>query len=837
MHRRRNSVRFGLVALVVLTAAAQGQDGPIGFAPASRPAEAKAEAHALGVPTPDAARAWLRELTEEPHVAGTPADYKTAVSVRDKLNSWGWKAELAPYEILINYPKSVSCSIVRPEPMALKLIEDALPADKDSASPDAFPAFHGYGVSGDVVGQVVYANYGRPEDFATLERLGIDIKGKIVLVRYGEIFRGLKVRNAQKRGAKGILIYSDPGDDGYARGDVYPIGPFRPASAVQRGSVQFLSLGPGDPSTPFGPSIKGAKRLPFDPRHGFPIAETEEKLVVGVGPGTEVLTIPSVATWEKETGFVREDYYATIPSLPLSYDAAKPLLAALGGANVPTGWQGGLPLAYHVGPGPVEARIQVAMDYAIRPIWNVVATLEGSVEKDRWVMVGNHRDAWVYGAVDPGSGTAATLEMCRALGSAVKQGWKPRRTIVYASWDGEEYGLVGSTEWADEHAKELDEKAVMLLNVDSAVSGPDLDIDGVPSLRDLILEAAGSITDVRSNRLLRDVWTTKKRTAWASTAPVDLEASIWDAPGAEDAGKPAVSASQHPTIAPHRFSPMINPLGSGSDYTAFVDHLGIPALDAGFGGRYGVYHSIYDDFFWMEKFGDPEFVTHATAARLYSLVVMRAASAEVVPLRFVPYAEALRDYTDDLRRSFARKARALEPDAAKPAMSFEGLPRLVAAIKAFEAQAVAADAATEALPKREGVAPAQLAKTNDALTRVERSFLLPKGLPGRPWFKHAIYAPGLTTGYASWPLPGVRQAMLENDAELLAAQLPALVERIDAATAALRAVAEAAAEPKAPPVAGTAPPPAAPAPAPTPTAGNTPPPAPGQPGTKPPGGK
>ncbi len=795
MHRRPTPTLLGLMAAVALTVgSARGQDGPIGFAPASRPAQAKAEAHALGVPTPDAARAWLRGITEEPHVAGTPADYKTAIDVRDKLRSWGWHAELAEYEVLLNYPvrefgREVLCEIVRPTPLKLKVIEDPIAADKDSASPDAFPAFHGYGVSGDVTGQVVYANYGRPEDFTALEKLGVDVKGKIVLVRYGELFRGLKVRNAQKRGAKGILIYSDPLDDGYGRGDVFPVGPFRPGSSLQRGSVQFLSLGPGDPSTPNGPSIKGAKRLPFDLRNGFTLAE-EDIAEVPAGSGMAPRPkIPSIKNWEKETNLVREDYYATIPSLPISYDAARPILEAMGGPNVPGGWQGGLPLAYHSGPGPAEVHFRIEMDYQIRPIWNVIATIKGEIEPDRWVMIGNHRDAWVYGAVDPGSGTAATMEMCRALGSAVKAGWKPRRTLVYASWDAEEYGLVGSTEWCDQHRDEISEKAVMLLNVDSAVSGPELDVDGVPSLRDLLLEAAGSIQDVRSGRPLREVWMAKRRAAWAAAAPVDLD-GLWENGSTEDPAKPYAGASNGANG--RRFSPQMNPLGSGSDYTAFLDNLGVPSLDVGFSGRYGVYHSIYDDFFWMEKFGDPEFVTHATAARLYTLIAMRAASAEVVPLKFTPYGEALREYVDDIRRMVARKARTIESDAARPPVVLEGLPRLVASIKGFEAQAAVLDAATEALAKRDGVPQAQLAKVNDALTKVERAFLLPKGLPGRPWFKHAVYAPGVTTGYASWTLPGLRQGVIENDAEMIAAQLPALAERIDAATAALKLATEAA---------------------------------------------
>jgi N-acetylated-alpha-linked acidic dipeptidase len=410
----------------------------------------------------------------------------------------------------------------------------------------------------------------------------------------------------------------------------------------------------------------------------------------------------------------------------------------------------------------------------------VIATINGEVEPDKWVMIGNHRDAWVYGAVDPGSGTAATLEMARAIGSAYKNGWKPRRTLKYASWDAEEYGLVGSTEWCDEHAAELTEKAVLLLNVDSAVSGPELDIDGVPSLRDLMLEATGSINDYRSGRSLREVWMSKRRAAWASTAPLELQ-TIWEG---------TLSEPYLPNTG--KFSPQLNALGSGSDYTAFLDHLGIPSLDAGFNGKYGVYHSIYDDFYWMEKFGDPEFLTHATAARLYTLIAMRAASAEIVPFKFVPYGEALREYVDDLRRIVARKARTVESEAAKPPISFDGLPALIASIKAFETQSVALDAATEALVKREGAGQAQFGKVNDALTKVERAFLLSKGLPERPWFKHAIYAPGLTTGYAAWTLPGIRQAIIDNNQQMLAEQLPALVERIDAATAALKLATEAA---------------------------------------------
>jgi N-acetylated-alpha-linked acidic dipeptidase len=800
--------------LVVGVTSASGQDesplpapfsspSPLGFAPHSRAPQAKAEAVALTTPTPEKARAWLRTLTEEPHPAGSAADYKTALFVRDKLREWGWQAELAEYQVLLNYPKPVSrpgytspcLELIRPDPKKLSLTEAPHPADKDSASADAFPAFHGYGVSGDVTGQVVYANYGTPDDFAALERLGVEVEGKVVLVRYGAVFRGLKVRNAQKRGAKGVLIFSDPADDGYARGDTYPNGPYRPGSALQRGSVQFLSLGPGDPSTPDGPSTKGAKRLPVDSENGFTTSPWASERGGG-GPAAKAEKVLSIAEWEKATGLKREDYFATIPSLPISYDAARPILEALGGPNAPGGWQGGLPLPYHIGPGPAEVHFAIDMDYQVRPIWNVIATIKGEVEPDRWVLVGNHRDAWVYGAVDPGSGTAATLEACRAIGAAVKGGWKPRRTLVYASWDAEEYGLVGSTEWADEFAKELDAKAALMLNVDSAVSGPDLDLDGVPSLRDMLLDAAAAVTDVRTGRPLRDVWAEKRRAAWASGAPVEFYDPLWDgAPvagadaatnGAPAGTVPAPSASATAARPTSKFSPQLNPLGSGSDYTAFLDHLGIAAVDVGFNGRYGVYHSIYDDFFWMEKFGDPEFVTHATAARLYAAVAMRAAGADVLPFKFTAYGEALREHLDELRRMVERRARAASAGSGTPALTFDGLDALVKAVKRFQSEATLLDRATDDLSGRDGADKDKLAKANDALQRVERAFLLPEGLPGRPWFKHAVFAPGLTTGYASWPMPGVRQAVLDNDQAMLTAQVAALAARVEAAADALR---------------------------------------------------
>ena len=486
--------------------------------------------------------------------------------------------------------------------------------------------------------------------------------------------------------------------------------------------------------------------------------------------------------WEKQTGLKLVDYFATIPSLPINYDTAHEILKVLAGPNVPSGWQGGLPLAYHVGPGPAEVQMRVEMDYQLRPIWNVIATIPGTVEPDKWVMLGNHRDAWVYGAVDPGSGTAATLETCRALGEAVKHGWKPRRTLVYASWDAEEYGLVGSTEWGEEHADELKKKAVLMLNVDSAVAGPELSLSGVPSLRDFVLEAAGAITDVRSGRNLRDLWTDAQRKAWAASSPLIVQDPIWDETNHESAGSKS--------SATRGFVPQMHWLGSGSDYTVFVDHLGIPVVDGGMRGGYGVYHSMYDNFNWMEKFGDPEFLSHATAARLYTLIVMRAAAADVVPMRFGSYGLALREHVDELRLIHARRERQAESSGSKPPGEFEGLPDLVRSVRDFQARAEELDRAAETLARHDGIAPDRLTAPNDAIAQVERALLLADGLPGRPWFKHAVYAPGLTTGYAAWPLPAIRQALEDKKPESLAAAVATTVGRIEKAAEALKNAAD-----------------------------------------------
>ncbi|PYS97449.1 MAG: aminopeptidase [Acidobacteria bacterium] len=733
-----------------------GQPRPrIGFFAASRDPQARAEAALLRTPTPEQERAWLRALTEEPHVAGTPEDRKTAEYVRDRLQEFGLKTEIVPYEILLNYPKTVSLRLLAPEAAELSLREEGYARDKDSYSQAAFPAFHGYGASGKASGQVVYVNHGTHEDFERLDSLGVSVEGRIALVRYGKVFRGLKVKEAQAHGARGVIIYSDPADDGYMKGDVYPDGPMRPASSLQRGSVQFLSMGPGDPSTPGYPSTKGAKRVPREEMSGIP----------------------------------------KIPSLPLSWGEAAKILKGLGGDRVPDDWQGGLPFAYHLGPGASEVEMSVDMDYALRTIWDVIATIPGSTEPDRQVILGNHRDAWTYGAVDPNSGSASFLETARGLAAALKGGWKPRRTILLASWDAEEYGLVGSTEWVEERLASLQANAVAYLNLDSSVTGGDLEVSGIPSLRDLVVEVAGDLAEPRRGGTVLDAWRSRRHRDWAkSEPPCPAEADV-------------------------SFDLQLEALGSGSDYTAFADHAGIASLDFTFEGDYGVYHSVYDDLFWMEKFGDPEFLYHTVASRLYGLLAMRLAAAEIVPLRYASYGRALTQELSLLRRDTLHERRiweaaTAEPGAAEPgsSASVEARKRpalvpeftpLAKAIAAFGAAAASLDAALGRLEEGPpaavqaagagGFGAGDLARLNDALTQIERTFLDAKGLPGRPWFRHALYAPGVTTGYASWPFPGVVQALKERDPKLLESQMRSLIERIEAGTdkvAAARALAE-----------------------------------------------
>ena len=688
---------------------------------AQAPAQTAAEKVLVDTVTPVSARKWLAALTEEPHVAGTPAEKKVADYVLARFKEFGLSAEIVRYDVFLNHPKHVSLKLVSPVEEELKLVEDPFDVDKDSTSTGMFPAFHGYGASGTADAQVVYVNYGSPGDFERLQKMGISIEGKIALVRYGGAFRGLKVKEAQDRGAVGVLIYSDPRDDGYMAGEIYPDGPMRPPSAIQRGSVLFLSHVPGDPSTPGWPSTAGAKRL----------------------TRAQMTNVPK------------------IPSLPIAYAEASKILRRLGGPVVPSEWQGGLSFAYHVGPGSARVAMDVQMDEGLKPIYNVIATIPGSVEPEKKVILGNHRDAWTHGAVDPNSGTAAQLEVARGLAAAMKSGWKPRRTIILASWDAEEYGLVGSTEWAEDHAADLQKNTVAYLNGDAVVTGPDLGMSGSPSLLALAMQAARDVPDPKAGESVGSGWESRQRTTWAQQIPVDLGAK-------EDT----------------KFFARLSPLGSGSDYTVFLDHLGVPSWDFGFNGGYGVYHSVYDNFRWMEKYGDPEFLYHAAAARLWGLMAMRLASADGLPLRYSTYARDLQVDLDSMRRDVIRRARTQPASGsdAKPPITPDFAP-IVAALEELRAAGEAADRAADAAIKSGDAAA--LRRVNEALASVESAFLDGKGLPDRPWFRHILIGPGLTTGYAPWPFPALQQAIEEKDAAMFAAESKRVIAAIRAGAARL----------------------------------------------------
>lgn len=657
------------------------------------------------VPAPTSAREHLRILTREPHIAGTKEDYDTAIYVRDQLRRYGIAAELKEYDVWLNYPKAPSIvELIASRRQRLNIHEPVVPGDPSTSHPKITPLFNGYSATGDVTAPVVYANYGLPNDYDDLKKAGVDVKGKIVLVRYGNSFRGVKAKVAEDHGAIGCIIYSDPADDGYMQGDIYPKGPWRPGESGQRGSVQYLFDYPGDPLTPGRPAIPGVERLKP----------------------------------EEATDLTR------IPVQPISYDAARAILSVLKGPVRPRGFQGGLPFAYHLGgTNDVKLRLKTDMDYKIRKIWNVIARIDGNEEKDRWVILGNHRDAWVFGAVDPNSGTSAMLEVGRGFGELLKQGWKPRRTIIFGSWDAEEYGLVGSVEWVEELAPELREKAVAYLNLDSAVSGPHFGASSVPSLWKLMRATTVDVKDPKTGKSVYQQWQDRSREGRPEGEPNTGEARI-------------------------------GPLGSGSDYTPFLQHLGIPSTDMGFGGDYGVYHSAYDSFHWMDQFGDPGFVYHVAAAQIWGTLALRLVEADALPFDYTDYAKQIRDYFSEALRVAGRRNLASAFDEKSMNQALDDFAREAERVNKLRQDAV------------RDSDRARLVRVNDALIQTERQLIDPRGLRGRAWYKHQIYAPGFYTGYAAQPLTDFRQALDDRNGENAKEALEKIVQAIKRATTTLR---------------------------------------------------
>jgi N-acetylated-alpha-linked acidic dipeptidase len=663
---------------------------------------------------PDAAQAGehLRILTAEPHIAGSPEDKKTAEYVAKVFREAGLETEIVEYKVWLNYPVEISLEIAAPGGVRhIAPTEERVEGDPFQSDPRVVMAYNGFSPSGEADAEVIYANYGRPDDYRKLKEMGVEVRGKIVLVRYGENFRGVKAYTAQENGAAGVIIYSDPADDGYFKGDMYPKGPWRPDSGVQRGSIAYIFKYPGDPTTPgiaSVPSLDDAQRTPPEKAASLP----------------------------------------RIPTTPLSYADARPILDNLGGPESPRPWQGALPFTYHIGPGPVRVRMKLKQDYAYRTIWDVIGKIRGREFPDEWVTSGNHRDAWVYGAVDPNSGTAAQLEAARGLGALLKSGWRPRRTIVLGSWDAEEQGLIGSTEWAEHYSKEL-AGAVTYINMDAAAFGPKFAASAVPSLKQFVRDVAKSVSSPAGGSVY-DAWKQAKEKEAAEKTSPDL------------------GGSERPPVAPSADLP-VGDLGSGSDYTAFLQHLGVPSTDVSSSGPYGVYHSVFDNFAWFSKFGDPGFHYLQQMARIYGLELLRLSEADALPFDYEAYGKEIAVYVQKAQQKSARILGKNAPDFS-PALS--AARRLTAAgAKVSKAQR---DAGAKDLPR-----------LNRTLREAERAFLLPNGLPNRPWFRHAIFAPGEYTGYAAVVLPGVNEALDANDAGRTGTQLAALVEAINRAAAVL----------------------------------------------------
>ncbi len=663
------------------------------------------------VPDPKLAEEHLRILTQAPHMAGTPEDKATADYVAQKFGEAGLETEIVEYRVWMNYPAEISVDVTAPEGVTMHgPTHERVSSDPYQDDPRVVMPFNSMSPSGDVEAEVVYANYGSPEDFQKLEQMKIDVRGKIVLVRYGQNFRGVKAFVAQEHGAAGVLIYSDPADDGWRHGDKYPQGPWRPDTGVQRGSVGYMFQFPGDPTTPgiaSVPSLPDSKRTP---------------------PGQSA-QLPK------------------IPATPLSYADAWPILEHLGGADSPRDWQGSLPFTYHVGPGPVKVKMHLKQDYQLRTIWDVIGRVRGNETPDEWVVAGNHRDAWVYGAVDPNSGTAAMLESVHGIGELLKSGWKPKRSIVIGSWDGEEEGLIGSTEWGEQHEAEL-ANAVAYFNMDVAVSGPKFGASSVPTLKQFLREVAKVVPGPKGG-MLYDDW----RKSSQSGADVDR------APTQDIGGTERAPAAQAKSDVP------VGDLGSGSDYTVFLQHLGVPSTDVSSSGSYGVYHSVFDNFNWFKKFGDPDFTYEQEMARVYGVEVIRMADADVLPYDYEEYGKEIAVYIDAARR----KAEGV----------FSGQPpsflEAVRAARQFE-QAGAKIRHKQENPGNDS------ARLNQSLRQAERALLIPEGLPNRPWFHHAIYAPGQYTGYAAVVIPGVNEAIDKHDLERTRQQIAVLVAALNRAT-------------------------------------------------------
>jgi N-acetylated-alpha-linked acidic dipeptidase len=694
-----------LLAPKVLSQPAQ----PIrGFSAADAEHERAVEEQFRKIPKPENLREHMRIISAEPHAAGSANSKKVAEYVLNQFKSYGLNASIEQFEALMPYPTERVLEMTAPEHYVAKLKEPAVAEDPDSSDEGQLPTFNAYSADGDVTGELVYVNYGVPADYDALAKLGVSVKGKIVIARYGQSWRGFKPKVAYEHGAIGCIIYSDPRDDGYWPGDTYPKGAYRPEQGVQRGSVMDMPIHPGDPLSPG----KAAD------------------------PGTL-----NAADRDKS------DVILKIPVLPISYGDALPMLRNIGGPVAPSEWRGALPITYHVGAGPAKVHLKLAFDWKVRPLYDVIARIDGSEHPDEWIIQGNHHDAWVNGASDPTSGNVALIETARGLGELVKSGWRPRRTIILASWDGEEWGLLGSTEWAEKHAAELVKNAVAYVNSDSTSAGW-LSASGSHSLQALV------------NDVMRDLKDPKHpdKTLFQAKLDHELENARTD-----DARAKLRARKDFP----------IEALGSGSDYTSFLDYLQIASLNLGFGGEGGggVYHSVYDSFYWYTHFADTDFAYGAEFSRTMGTILLRLADANVLPFEFSATAHTLRGCVDEIAK--------LAKDESAPEIDLTALRNAVDHLDRA-ANAYTAAATPEHLDRLNG---AQLDELNRVLYTSERAFRYDPGLPRRPWFKHLAYAPGFYTGYGVKTLPGIREGLEQKQWDEARQYVPIVAKAVDALAA------------------------------------------------------
>ena len=704
-------------------------------------------------------REFIRTMASQPNQVGSPHDKANAETMLQQFRSWGWSAQIESFSVLYPTPRKIALEMVAPHSYRARLHEPPVAGDKSSAiTAGTLPPYNVYGADGDVTAELVYVNYGGREDYQELDRRGISVKGRIVIARYGNGWRGLKPKLAYEHGAVGCLIYSDPHEDGYGAGDVYPQGGWRPPDGVQRGSVADLTQYSGDPLTPGVGATADAKRL----------------------------ALSDVKTLMK------------IPVMPISYADAQPLLAALTGAVAPPAWRGSLGQTYHVGPGAARVHMHVESDWGMKTVYDVIARIAGSELPDEWIVRGNHHDGWVFGAWDPLAGNAALLSEAKAIGALLKSGWRPRRTLIYCSWDAEEPGLIGSTEWAETHALELRAHAVLYVNSDTNARG-FLEMGGSHSLQRLLNEVAEGVHDAESDSSV------------LARLRAKLRVEAYNG-GNEQIRKLAAAAASGADIP-------LTALGSGSDYTPFLQHLAIASVDLGFGGEAdnaGVYHSQYDSFEHYERFGDPKFVFGIALAQSAGHLMLRMADADVLPLQFTGMAEVMADYVHELhqladerrehaqRLSELRQSRAFElasdptrPLAAPaaesevPFLDFAPLDNASAHLR--RAARAYDEAYAEASARGFAVGAAREKQLDETLRGLEQTLASDQGLPDRPWFRHLIYAPGVYTGYGAKTMPGVREAIEDHRWEvasqyvhLTAEALERYAEHVEAATALLR---------------------------------------------------